>query len=497
MTIPALFRLQVFWSLIAMWSMVGVAVASDLEKPNILWLVVDDMSPHMGCYGGEVVTPNIDRLAERGTLFKRAYVTAPICSTARSALITGMYQTTIGAHHHRSGRGAEKIRLPEGVRLIPDLMREAGYWTSNALWRSSEGGLVNDSSRTDYNFEWDASVYDGTDWKERTEGKPFFAQLHLQGGKVRDRATAGEIFRKALGDLTPPERVQLPPYYPDTAAIREDWALTLDAIRYTDMEVGEIVDQLKAEGVLENTVIFFVTDHGVSHGRGKQFLYDEGTRVPLIVAGPGVPAGRRRDELVVHIDMAAATLGLGGVPLPAKMEARDFLSPTSAKREHVVVARDRADETVDSIRSVRTIQFNYIRNFYPERPHLQPNDYKDNKPCYVALRAAREAGLLNEIQERLLFSPTRSPEELYDLEKDPWELTNVVNDPAYAEPLAELRGKLAEWQESSGDRGRTPESEAMYDSDMKVYLDGRRKYGRTDGIEKNIALMKRWAKEGK
>jgi len=462
------------------------AVTAAGNRPNILWLIAEDMSPHFGCYGDKVVpTPNVDRLAAGGILFESAFVTAPICSPSRSALITGMYQTSIGAQNHRSGRGKEKILLPSGVVPVPQLFREAGYYTCNGgYWPSQRKG------KTDYNFNFDPKSYEGAEWTGRKLGQPFFAQIQLLGGKTRDLPNELAKARQQLGGSTPTNNLSLPPYYPRTPAMLDDWAATLDAVRITDVQVGEIVEHLRKEGILEQTVIFFISDHGVSHARGKQFLYDEGTHIPFVVSGPGLAKGQRRKDLIEHIDMAATSLGLADIPLPATMQARNVLATDYKPRDAVFASRDRADETVDRIRSVRTERWKYIRNFLPLRPYLQPNDYKDHKPCLLALREAD--GQLDAAQ-KLILAPTRPSEELYDLQTDPWEVRNLAAAPAHAGTLKELRARLDLWVEQTGDRGRTPESESLYDSDMAAYLG---KKGNAE-VEKNIDLMKRWAREGK
>lgn len=462
------------------------------ERPNIVWIVAEDMSAHFGCYGAtDIRTPNVDQLAAEGVRFSRAYVTAPICSTARSALITGMYQSSIGCHHHRSGRGTVKITLPDGVVPVPALFKQAGYWTCNANWpvKPADKGIA----KTDYNFVWDKAIYDGNDWATRKPGQPFFAQIQLHGGKVRDGAKAADIFRKELGGSTPAEHIALPPYYPRTSAMLSDWALTLDACRLVDLQIGRIRARLEQEGVLENTVIMFITDHGVSHARGKQFLYDEGTHIPFIVRGPGIACGVVRPDLVEHIDLAATSLALAGIAKPTAMQSRDVLAKDYQPRDAVFCGRDRADETVDHQRSVRTQRWLYIRNYLPNRPHLQPNRYKDGKRCYVALREAEQAGQLNDLQKRLLLSPTRPAEELYDYRADPFQIDDLAADPANAVVLETMRARLAQWEEQTNDHGRTPESEAQFDSDMAVYLGSRK----DEQTVRNIELMKQWAKEGK
>ncbi len=483
---PAMKQLRILTMLLLMPQGTLHADESPAKKPNILWLIAEDMSPHFGCYGEKSIqTPNVDKLAAEGLLFEHAFVTGPICSPSRSALITGMYQTSIGAHHHRSSVGA-KIELPANVQLIPRLFQQAGYHTSNGGYPAMLKG------KTDYNFEFDPGIYNGTDWKTRKEGQPFFAQIQLWGGKIRDGKKQLAEARKELGSITPTDQLPLPPYYPRTPAILDDWAATLDAVRITDKQVGDIVERLRAEGILEQTIIFFITDHGVSHGRGKQFLYDEGTHIPFVVSGPGLPKGQRRSDLIEHIDMAAMSLALAGIPLPKTMQARNVLAPDYRSRDATYAARDRADETVDHIRSVRTGRWKYIRNFLPLRPYLQPNDYKDHKPCLIALRAAEAAGQLNDVQ-RLLFAKTRAPEELYDLAADPWEVHNLAADTAHAGTLLDLRSKLDRWMEQTNDQGRTPETEGRYDAEMAAYQGNKPK----PEVTRNIELMKQWASEGK
>jgi arylsulfatase A-like enzyme len=472
--------------------------ADSAARPNILWFVVDDMSANFSCYGEKLIeTPNVDRLAAEGIKFTRAFVTAPVCSACRSALITGMYQTSIGAHHHRSGRGVEKIYLPKGVKLVPELLQEAGYYTCIGSGLNGEkaegrrGGL----GKTDYNFEWDKRVYDGADWSGRQAGQPFFMQVQLPGGKLRGNTqeTARQLAKRAkreLGGAVDPSRVTLPPYYPRDEVLLNDWAAYLDAVRFTDRHVGKVLDRLRTEGELDRTFIVFMTDHGISHARGKQFLYDEGTHIPLVVRGPAVKQGTVRDDLVEQIDVAAISLAAAGVAAPESMQARDVLADDYASRDAVFAARDRCDETVDRIRSVRTDRYLYIRNFHPQRPHLQPNAYKDGKSIVKTLRALHEAGQLNPLAETLLFSPTRPAEELYEWTTDRWQTKNLAADPTHQPALEELRGRLDRWMAETNDRG--PESAAMYDSDMKAFV--------SEGaatVAKNIALMKRLAAEQK
>ena len=458
------------------------------KRPNIIWIIAEDMSRHFG-YNGEtlVKTPNVDRLAAEGARFEEAYITCPVCSPARSALVTGMYQTTIGAHNHRSSRGAVKYNLPAHVKLIPQYFREAGYYVCNC-----QSGDFSKPGKTDYNFVYGNGVYDEGDWTKRAADQPFFAQIQLKGGKNRGAKVPEPV---------DPVKVKLPPYYPDDPLLREDWARYLNSVMYVDIVVGKVMDALKEQGIADNTIIFFLTDHGISHARGKQFLYQEGIHIPLVAWGPGhIPAGSVRNDLTASIDLAATSMYFAGIPIPDYLESRPLYGPEAKPRDYVVCARDRCDETVERLRSIRKGHWKYIRNYYPKRPHLQPCAYKDAKPILIALRRLHAEGKLSPIQDRILFSPTRPEEELYDLNKDPWELENLANTRAHRSTLKELRADLETWIAETGDQGQYPEHPVMYDSDMKVYVDGMKrrkdKAEHAKVIEANIRQMKAWRDQG-
>lgn len=460
-----------------------------LEKPNILWIVVDDIGIELPCYGTTgIKTPNINRLVSEGTLFKNAFLTASISSPSRSSMITGMYQTTIGANNHLSGRGEKKIFLPNEIQPFPALFKQQGYYTCNGDYPLKSKSI----GKTDYNFEWDESIYDGNDWAGRKHGQPFFAQVQLWGGKNRDNARWKEIALKELGNLTPPSSVFLPPYYPRDSVILNDWASYLDCIRYTDKQVGEIIKRLETEGILDKTIIIFMGDNGISHARGKQFLYDEGIRTPFIVKGPGVKAGAIRTDLIEHIDMGAISLGFSSIQVPSWMQGRDVFSKKYNKRNAVFSARDRAGETVDRIRALRTERYKYIKNFYPDRPYLQPSNYKDNKAIIKRLRELHVKGELNELQEKLLFASSRPAEELYDIINDPFETVNLAQNTKYLNILRKLRLQLQTWSKKTNDP--EPEIPEIYDIEMRYQLDKTKSNDKAKVLE-NIELMKRWQTE--
>ena len=478
----------------------GFSQAVETTRPNIVWILVDDMSPNFSCDGETTIrTPNVDALAAQGTRFSRAFVTAPICSISRSAMLTGCYQTSIGCQNHRAGSEEFPIHLPAGMKTVPQMLKEAGYHTSNVTvdaFMRSKGPVV--IAKTDYNFVWDpATTYDLTHWAERSAGQPFFAQVQLNGGKHRGQKP-GPVWPKkveaALGSITPASAVKLPPYLPDDETIRADWAQYLDTVRYTDWEVGRIVQRLKDAGELERTVIIFWTDHGLSHVRAKQFLYDTGLHVPLIVSGPGVAAGKVREDLVEHTDIAAVTLALAGLPRPDSMQARDVFAKDYAPKEFVFAARDRADETVDRIRSVRSAQFKYIRNFYPSRPYLQPNRYKDEKAIVQAMRRLHAEKKLTP-EQSLIMAETRPREELYDVQADPHELRNLAADPAHAAALAKHRAALDDWIARTDDKGRDPEPDEIYTNYINQDRAAAGKDADSEIFQKNADLMRRWAKE--
>ncbi len=430
----------------------GTSIAEEGEtRPNIMWILAEDASAHLGCYGEKTIqTPHLDAMADDGVRFDAAFVTCPVCSPCRSAMVTGMHQTTLGAHNHRSqgDRGKaggnqafyDSYRLP--VKLIPEMFREAGYYVTLGSGPSCEK-----PGKTDYNFIWPNSAYDGANWRQTPDGKPFFAQIMLKGGKNRG----------AKKHATKPSSVELPPYYPDHPTLREDWADYLNSWVQIDVEVGEILKNLKEAGVLENTVVFFWTDHGISHVRGKQFLYEDGIRVPLIVRFPdGENSGQVRKDLVLQIDIAAASLALADIPIPEHVQGVDIFAKDYQPREMVFSARDRCDETVDIIRCVRTSRYKYIRNFIPFLPHAQSNKYKDGKAITQTMRKLHREGRLNLLQNRV-FNPTRPVEELYDLETDPYETINLAERPEHKNRLAKLRGELVDWMIQSRDLGLIPE----------------------------------------
>jgi arylsulfatase A-like enzyme len=425
------------------------AVLQGQKRPNVLWILGEDMGPWLSCYGHPLVrTPNIDRLANEGTRFTRMFTTAPVCSAARSAWNTGMYQTRIGAHNHRSHR-QDGYQLPQGVQLISERFRQAGYFTANV--RQIAPG-VQGSGKTDFNFTA-PKPFDGTHWNERKQGQPFYAQINFSAPHKGPAFVAARK-QKVLID---PSKVELPPYHPDHPVIRDEYANFMDAIQLLDSQIGVTLQALEKDGELENTIICFFGDNGRCLLRGKQWLYDAGTHVPFVVRYPGVvPKGAVRNDLAVSLDITAQTLEWAGLPT-AGLDGQPLFGPKHKDREYVFTARDRCDMTVDRIRAVRSKRYKLIRNFMPERPYTQWNQYIEQQyPTLGVLQQLHKEGKLNAVQSQ--FMAARRPElEFYDLEQDPHEINNLAASSKHQKLLKDHQAKMDAWIRDTKDQGAIPE----------------------------------------
>ncbi len=406
------------------------------QKPNILWILGDDLGPQLSCYGHPIVkTPNMDRLAREGVRFTRAHTTAPVCSSSRSAFNVGLYQTFTGTHDHRSHRD-DNYQLPHNAKLISERLAEAGYFTANV---TDIAPGVRGTAKTDWN--WKAGKgFQGNHWRQRQSGQPFYAQINFQ---APHKGPAFQAARKQ-SNLIDPKRVDLPPYYPDDPRIRDEVANYYDAIQLLDTQVGATLDALKQDGVLDNTIIFLFGDNGRCLIRGKQWLYDAGTHVPLIVRHPGVlKAGTVREDPVIAMDITAQSLLYAGLKLPEPFHGQALFG--GKPREHIFTARDRCDMTVDRIRAVQTRRFKLIRNLMPEKPYTQFNQYiLDQYPTYSVLKELHAAGKLNATQE--LFMAERKPElEFYDLDHDPHEVNNLAQGTKFERERQRLLKLLDGW----------------------------------------------------
>jgi arylsulfatase A-like enzyme len=439
--------------------MVTPAAATPPSKPNILWLIAEDFGPALSCYGHpDVQTPNLDRLAAEGVRYTRAYTTAPVCSASRSAFMTGMYQTTIGAHNHRSHRD-DGYRLPEGVKTLPEWLAPAGYF-STLLRQLPESFGFKGTGKTDWNFSVEGEVFQPAEWQELPSRQPFYAQINFH--------ETHRVFHPT-GTIDP-QSVSLPPYYPDHPVTREDMAAYLESAQELDRKVGVVLRELEAAGLADDTVVVFMADHGEAHVRGKQFCYEEGLHIPLIIRWPKafpspaqIAPGTVDTRFIEAIDLAPTMLAIAGLPKPERMQGRNFLGATAEPdRTCAFGARDRCDETVFRLRTVRDDRYRYIRNFTPDRPFLQTNAYKERAyPVWNLLKELHAAGKLTPAQE-LLCQPKMPAEELYDLENDPHEIHNLAEsaEPEHQQALVRLRALIEAWIEQTDDQGRifeTPE----------------------------------------
>jgi N-sulfoglucosamine sulfohydrolase len=427
-------------------------------QPNILWISLEDTSPRFGCYGDQVArTPNIDRLARQGCIFPNAFSVAGVCAPSRAAIITGMYPTSIGAHHMRTSHtSADAPTLPTPydccppphVKCFTEYLRAAGYYCTNNV-------------KTDYQFApprtaWDELSTTGH-WRHRAPGQPFFAVFN-----PTVTHESGMWPEKRNGSLrTDPDRVELPPYLPDTPAGRQALAQHYDNLETADARVGELLDQLDADGLADNTIVFLWSDHGEGLPRGKRWPYDAGIRIPLIVRWPGtLSGGISNQRLVSLIDLAPTMLSLAGAVRPTHLQGRPFLGEESKPRDYVFASRDRHDEAYDRVRAVRDRRYKLIRHYEPQRPYLPWIPYRNKHPVMQELWRRYAADTL-EGAENLLFQWPRPPEELYDTQADPFEMVNLADDADYAPIRVRLQRALGSWIEEVGDLGAISESEMV------------------------------------
>lgn len=427
------------------------ARAAGDSRPNILWITCEDISAHIGCYGdAEATTPNLDALAAQGARFDNAYSICGVCAPSRSCLITGMYPPSIGTHHMRCNNPP-----PPHVRCFPEYLQEAGYYCTNNV-------------KTDYNFPTPKTAWNESSrkahWRNRADKEqPFFAVFNFT---VTHESKIGTL-ADDLGDrdqgLLPKERhdpanAQLPPYYPDTPVIRRHWAHYYDLITAMDAQTGEILRQLDEDGLADNTIVMWYSDHGVGLPRAKRWLYDSGLHVPMIVRWPGVIApGSVRDELVSFVDFAPTVLSLAGVTPSDHMQGQVILGDNAAPpREYIYGMRDRMDERYDHIRAVRDKRYKYIRNYEPYRAYDQYLTYPENFPVMQEMRRVQAAGELNEVQ-KLWFRQEKPLEELYDTDADPHELNNLAESDDHADVIGRMRTALNVWEDAVSDLGAIPE----------------------------------------
>lgn len=408
-------------------------------KPNIVWIMAEDISTELACYGHPAVkTPILDSLALQGTRYTQAFCTAPSCTPSRNAMMTGIYQTRTDTQDQRR-RG---VALPEGMKPITHLLRDAGYYTALGCGYSD---------KTDLNFKAEP-LFDGKDWSERKKGQPFFAQItlpisHRQGKEGWSRVRKASKFPVKL------DEVELPPYFPDHPVCKQDWAEYLDSIEEVDSQVGAILARLKTDGIEDNTVVIFIGDNGRCHLRGKCWLYDPGILVPLIIRWPGkIRPETVNEDMISMIDISATILEIAGVELPSYLDGHPILGSRAKKRDHIFAARDLIDEVMDHIRCVRTKRFKYIRNYTPENGYRECEYVQRHRPMLPVIKELHAQGKLTVVQQ-LLLAKEKPREELYDLQTDPYEINNLAQSPKHQKTLKELGALLDAWIADTEDKG--------------------------------------------
>lgn len=429
------------------------------DQPNILWISAEDLSPRLAAYGDNTVaTPNIDRLAKEGVVYENVFTTAGVCSPARNAIITGRYQTSNGGHNMRTlgNTYPEQTGLPKSynsvpphdVKCFPEYLRAAGYYTTN-------------NEKTDYQFEAPITVWDEVsntaDWRGRAKNQPFFTVINFT------TTHESQVWKRDNNKLrVDPKSVPVPPYYPDNDIIRNDIARHYSNISELDDQIGEVLKKLEDDGLLEKTIIFFWTDHGDGLPFYKREIYKRGLHIPLIIRHPNkAMAGTRNADMISAIDFGPTVLSLVNIPTPPQMHGRAILGRYKAEpRTYIFGARDRLDSEYDRVRSVMNKKYQYVRNFFPQRPLYMNVEYRKQQPMMREILRMNEAGELNQ-EQAFWFKETKAEEELYDLETDPFQLNNIIKEAGHEAILEEFRFQMDKWLVETNDLGRIPEKELV------------------------------------
>jgi len=451
----------------ALLLLAGPGLAGAAERPNILLLLAEDMSARVGAFGDSVaVTPNLDALAEQGVRYDNVFTTAGVCAPSRAALITGVHQNAFGAGHQRSHGFAEaeyKAVPPPDVKAFPEILRAAGYFTyvSTKLDYQFSGTNVGEGPFT----VWDEEAFSASSvsWRMRPADTPFFGMYAYmethESGLFPRWGWPRSIVHLVMGafqiflhwgsqEVVAPRDVGLPPYYPDTPDVRRDIAQHYNNIYTMDLRVGELLAELERDGLAEDTIVIWSTDHGDGLPRAKREVFDSGIRVPMIIRWPDkfrpvdAEPGHLDHRLISFVDLAPQILTLAGVPVPAVMEGRLFID--APPREYVFAAKDRMDKWPDRQRAVRDANYKYIRNYSVGTVAAKSLAFRENLSSMLSLWTEWEAGRMDANQRRWFES--RPEEELYDLNADPYELQNLAENPDHAGALIRLRRALADWQ---------------------------------------------------
>lgn len=447
---------------------------TDSKHPNIIWIVGENLNLDLGIYGEELVsTPNLDSLGRNGMLYTHVFSTSPVCAPSRSAFMTGMYQTSTDTHNMRSHR-EDDYRLPDGVRPVTHRLEDVGYYTANI---TNIGDRIVGTGKLDLNFVNEGPLYNSEEWSTLKSNQPFFAMINTPEIEydIYDRQTASKERVEWVGErehpqIATPENVEVPPYYPDHEITRQELARYYNSISGIDIRVGWILEELRKDGLTENTIIIFFGDNGRLDARGIHWCWDTGLRVPMIVywpesleAPPQYKPGTVNDEIISLLDISATTLQIAGIPRPLNMQSRVFLGEQAdAPRSYAFSARDRIDETVSRIRSVREKRYHYLRNYMPEQGFASLNRYKEK--CFAVQPLMRELHAQGKLTKAAAELMEPLPyEQLYDTESDPHEIHNLADsdNPEHREALYKLRAALDTWIAETGDQGEWLESEEI------------------------------------
>jgi arylsulfatase A-like enzyme len=464
--------------------MIGCATKV-VDRPNILWITAEDMSATLGCYGDKyAITPNIDGLAKQSVKYTNAFASAPVCSPSRACLINGVFATTQGAHPMRG-----YLKIPKYMNGFPSLMRKAGYYTTNNVKTDYNSG----SAKRIIKASWNESS-DKAHWRNGKKGKPFFSIFNLMTSHQSramvwpyDKFKTDVQSKLSPDEIHDPAKAPLPPYYPDTPVIRRTVARNYDCVTAMDKEVGAILKQLEDDGLAENTIVFFYSDHGTGLPRHKRALFDSGMHVPMLIRFPEkykhlAPGnvGSTTDRLVSFVDFGPSVLSLVGVDIPDWMEGKPFLGPkNTAQRKYVYGYRDRCDEALDMARSVRDKRYLYIRNYMPHLGYNQQTAWPDQGEVrHEFYRLAKKESMTPAQWQ--FAGPTRPVEELYDCKSDPNNLTNLADSSSHQQTLERLRRAHIEWVTSSRDLGFVPEIELFRIAEKTLPYEWARKDGAYD-----------------
>ncbi len=426
-----------------------VFVSAEELRPNILWITSEDNGPQLGIYGDTYAdTPNLDAFGKRSLRFHRCWSNAPVCAPARTTIISGMYATSLGAHHMRSG-----VTLPPDMKLYPQVLGQAGYFCTN-------------HSKTDYNFANDNAGWkkakENPPWRSRpSDTTPFMSVINFTTSHESQIRTRPHTLSHD------PSKAPLPSYHPDTPEVRHDWAQYYDKVTQMDAQVGKVLADLEADGLADSTIIFYYGDHGSGMPRSKRWPFDSGLRVPLMIHVPnkflslapeGYAEGAVSKQLVSFVDLAPTVISLAGVKPPANMQGVAFAGQFSGQpRSYLIGYRGRMDERIDMVRSCTDGRYVYMRHFYPDRPYLKHVDYMFQTPTTRVWKKLFDEGKLN--LEQAKFWGTKPVEELFDLENDPDEVNNLAASPEYAQTTAEFREVILDFMAETADMGMFPEAE--------------------------------------